>query len=118
MSPRGTSDPNCLFCKIVKKEINSNIVHEDEDFVAFRDINPQSPTHVLVIPKEHVKNIAEAADAEALGRLFQKACEVARLEKLDQGFRLVVNTGDDGGQTVHHVHVHVMGGRSLKWPPG
>lgn len=118
MSPSGTSDSNCLFCKLVKKEINSNIVNEDGDFVAFRDTNPQAPTHILVIPKEHVKNLGEAADPEALGKLFQKACEVARLEKLDGGYRVVVNTGDDGGQTVHHLHVHILGGRRLSWPPG
>lgn len=118
MSPSGTSDPSCLFCKITKKEINANIVGEDEDFIAFRDINPQSPTHVLVIPKEHIRNIGEAGDADLLGRLFQKACQIARSEKLDGGYRMVVNTGDDGGQTVHHIHVHVMGGRRLGWPPG
>lgn len=118
MSPRGTSDPACLFCKIVKKEIPSNIVEEDEHFVAFRDINPQAPTHVLVIPKEHIANISEADEAEALGKLFKKACDIARQERLHNGFRVVVNTGDDGGQTVHHLHVHVLGGRRLSWPPG
>lgn len=118
MSPRGMTDPNCLFCKITKKEINANIISEDEDFIAFRDIDPQAPTHVLVIPKEHIRNISEAGDTEQLGKLFQKACQVARSEKLDGGFRVVVNTGDDGGQTVHHIHVHVLGGRRMGWPPG
>ncbi|MBX3074794.1 histidine triad nucleotide-binding protein [Candidatus Obscuribacterales bacterium] len=118
MSPSGTSDPNCLFCKITRKDIPANIVSEDDEFVAFRDINAQAPSHVLVIPKEHIRNISEAGDAEQLGKLFQKACQVARSEKLDGGFRVVVNTGDDAGQTVHHVHVHVMGGRRMNWPPG
>jgi len=118
MSPSGTSDPNCLFCKITRKDIPANIVSEDDEFVAFRDINAQAPSHVLVIPKEHIRNISEAGDAEQLGKLFQKACQVARSEKLDGGFRVVVNTGDDAGQTVHHLHVHVMGGRRMNWPPG
>jgi len=118
MSPRGTSDPSCLFCKIIKKEIPATVIDEDEDFVAFRDINPQAPTHALVIPKEHVKDIANASDADQLGRLLKKACEIARKERLDGGFRVVVNTGEDGGQTVHHLHVHVLGGRRLTWPPG
>ncbi|MBX9668916.1 MAG: histidine triad nucleotide-binding protein [Candidatus Obscuribacterales bacterium] len=118
MSPRGTTDPSCLFCKIIKKEINANIVDEGDDFVAFRDINPQAPTHVLVIPKEHIRNIAEADDANHLGSLFRTACTVAQREKLNGGFRLVVNNGDDGGQTVHHLHIHILGGRSMTWPPG
>ncbi len=109
---------SCLFCKIINKEIPAKIVEEEDDWLAFRDINPQAPTHVLVIPKEHIDNIAKGSDEKLLGKLFQKACSIAKSEKLDNGFRLVVNTGDDGGQTVHHLHIHVLGGRQLHWPPG
>lgn len=109
---------SCLFCKIINKEIPAKLVDEGDDWLAFRDINPQAPTHVLVIPKQHIDNISEADDEKMLGKLFQKACTVARSEKLDSGFRVVVNTGDDGGQTVHHLHIHVLGGRQLSWPPG
>lgn len=118
MSPRGTTEPSCIFCKIIKRELPSNIIEEDSDVIAIRDINPQAPTHALIIPKEHIKSIAEWDDPEALGKLFQKACDIARQERLTDGFRVVVNTGDDAGQTVHHLHIHVLGGRRLHWPPG
>lgn len=109
---------SCLFCKIINKEIPAKLVDEGDDWLAFRDINPQAPTHVLVIPKQHIDNISEADDEKLLGKLFQNACAIAKSEKLDSGFRVVVNTGDDGGQTVHHLHIHVLGGRQLSWPPG
>ncbi|MCI0618774.1 histidine triad nucleotide-binding protein [bacterium] len=109
---------SCLFCKIINKEIPAKIVSEEDDWLAFRDINPQAPTHVLVIPKEHIDNISNAKDEKLLGRLFQKAASIAKSENLENGFRVVVNTGDDGGQTVHHLHIHVLGGRQLHWPPG
>lgn len=111
----------CLFCNIVEKKIPAAIVHEDEHTLAFRDINPVAPTHVLVIPKKHVAAMHDTtpADAELLGRLFTAANGVAReLGLVDKGYRLVVNDGADGGQSVFHVHVHVLGGRSLAWPPG
>jgi histidine triad (HIT) family protein len=111
-------DPNCIFCKVVDKQIPANYVLEDKDYVAIRDINPQAPTHVLVMPTHHVRNISEFEDATALGKLFQVAKQIAIQENLGNGFRVVVNTGDDGGQTVDHLHIHVIGGRALGWPPG
>ncbi len=108
---------NCIFCKISAKEIPSNIVLEGDDFVAFRDINPQAPTHILIVPKNHYDNLAKAEDAAELGRLFMVAKQLAEMEKL-KGFRVVVNNGRESGQTVDHLHIHVLGGRFLKWPPG
>jgi histidine triad (HIT) family protein len=101
-------------------EVPSSRVHEDELVFAIRDINPQAPTHLLVLPVEHVASAAELGEAHAplLGRLFAVAADLARREGLDGGFRLVLNAGDDGGQTVHHLHVHVLGGRRMGWPPG
>jgi len=112
-----TSD--CLFCRIVGGEIASAIVAQDDHCIAFRDINPQAPTHILVIPVQHVASVNELDDPAIAGRLFAMAREVAEAEGIaESGFRLVVNTGDDGGQTVHHLHLHLLGGRSLSWPPG
>jgi len=115
------SGADCLFCSIVAGAIPADIVLEHDDVLAFRDIGPQAPSHVLVIPKRHISSLASAADAdgELLGRLMLAARDVARLEGLeDSGFRAVLNTGGDGGQSVDHLHVHVLGGRSLGWPPG
>ena len=109
---------DCIFCKIVKKEIPSKIVFENEDFIAFSDINPVSPTHILVIPKNHYKNLWEITDKDLLGKFLLTAKEIAKQEGLNEGFRTVINTGDNGGQTVHHLHLHVLGGRFHKWPPG
>jgi len=110
---------NCLFCRIVQGEIPSNKVYEDEAVYAFRDINPQAPTHILVIPKEHVSSIDEASNAHSVGNVMLKAGEIARSEGLSEtGYRLVCNHGPDGGQTVFHLHIHILGGRSLHWPPG
>ena len=111
-------DPKCIFCKIIDRQVPSKIVLEDDDSIAIRDVNPQAPTHILILPKDHIANIGEADNAEALGRLFQTATRVAKSEQLGQGYRLVVNTGNDGGQTVHHLHIHVIGGRAMRWPPG
>ncbi len=115
-------DPNCIFCKIVKGEIPSKFLLETDSIVAFNDISPQAPTHVLVIPKQHVKDISQfnssAEDRALLGTLFQQAAELAQKLNLQNGFRLVVNTGDEGGQTVHHLHLHLIGGRQMIWPPG
>lgn len=113
-----TRDPECLFCKIIHKEIPARVVMAGDDYVAIRDINPQAPTHILLVPRLHVGNVTEFEDATALGRLFQAARDVAAHEKLDRGFRLVVNTGADGGQTVNHLHIHLLGGRHMTWPPG
>ncbi len=109
---------DCIFCKIVKKEIPSNLVYENENCIAFNDIKPASPTHILVIPKKHYKNLWEVEDKDVLGDLLLTAKEVAKKAGLQDGFRTVINTGDNGGQTVYHIHVHVLGGRFHKWPPG
>jgi histidine triad (HIT) family protein len=112
---------DCNFCKIVSGDIPADTVLENDDVVAFRDINPQAPTHVQVIPKRHVAAIADydpETDASWLSALFAAATEVARREGLDKGYRLVINNGALAGQSVHHVHLHVLGGRGLGWPPG
>jgi histidine triad (HIT) family protein len=111
---------DCLFCRIAWGEIPAEFVHRDDTVVAFRDRNPQAPTHVLVIPVRHIASAAELTEADGpmLGHLFAVAAQVARDEGLDGGFRLVANTGPDGGQTVGHLHVHLLGGRSMTWPPG
>jgi histidine triad (HIT) family protein len=110
---------SCLFCRIVRKEIPATIVLEDELTLAFRDIDPKAPTHVLVIPKTHVASLNEATDAQMLGRLLLTARQIARSEGFaESGYRTVFNTGADSGQTVHHIHVHLLGGRHMKWPPG
>jgi histidine triad (HIT) family protein len=110
-----------LFCGIVAAEIPATRVFENDHVLAFRDINPQAPTHVLVIPKEHFPDVAAlaAADAGLLGEVITAAGEVAAAEKVSEGgYRVVFNTGPDAGQTVPHVHAHVLGGRGLGWPPG
>ena len=110
---------SCLFCRIVRREIPATIVHEDEHTLAFRDIDPKAPTHVLVIPKAHVPSLAEASDAALLGRLLLVARDLAASEGIDDaGYRTVVNTGANAGQTVFHIHLHLLGGRTLTWPPG
>ena len=110
-----------LFEKIVAREIPAQIVYEDDRVLAFRDINPQAPTHALIVPKKPIPRLAEAKteDQELLGYLLLKAAEVAGKLGLDRGgFRLVINNGADGGETVPHLHVHILGGRYMKWPPG
>ena len=111
---------DCLFCKIASKEIPADFVLETDTVVAFRDIAPQAPTHVIVIPREHFDNAAELAngDKELAAQVLQATVDVATLEGLAEGYRIVTNTGSDGGQSVGHVHFHVLGGRSLNWPPG
>lgn len=110
---------SCLFCRIVRREIPAKIVHDDEHSLAFRDIDPKAPTHVLVIPKKHVASLNEASDAESLGRLLLVARDIAQAEGLTtDGYRTVVNTGANAGQTVFHIHLHLLGGRPLGWPPG
>ena len=110
---------DCLFCRIVRKEIPAKLVAEDDYSLAFRDINPQAPVHVLVIPKEHVASLDQATDPELLGRLSLMAAEIARQEGITaSGYRTVMNTNRDAGQTVFHVHLHLLGGRSMHWPPG
>jgi histidine triad (HIT) family protein len=110
---------SCLFCRIVRQEIPASIIWEDEHALAFRDIEPRAPTHALVIPKRHIGSLNEATDAMLLGRLLLAAREIAEGEGIAQsGYRTVINTGADGGQTVAHLHVHLLGGRHMKWPPG
>jgi len=113
-------DPQCLFCRIVSGEIPAEIVHETDTTVAFRDIDPQAPTHVLVIPRSHRTDAADlaASEPEVLADLFRAAAGVAEDEGLVDGYRLVLNTGSAAQQTVFHAHLHVLGGRSMTWPPG
>jgi histidine triad (HIT) family protein len=109
----------CIFCGIVAGAVPAKIVHQDEISVAFHDINPKAPVHVLVIPRRHIASLNEPADEALLGRLVTVATRVARDARVDgTGYRLVVNTNADAGQSVAHVHVHVLGGRALGWPPG
>ncbi len=111
----------CLFCRIVSKEISSQIVYEDERCVAFEDINPQAPIHLLVVPKKHLDSLAHAttADRDLLAHLLLTVNQLAK-EKgvVDTGYRAVINTGLMGGQTVHHLHLHLLAGRPMRWPPG
>ena len=110
-----------LFEKIVAREIPAEIVYEDESFLAFRDIHPQAPTHVLIVPKKPIPRIAEASadDANLLGQLLLKAAEVAdKIGLKSGGYRLVINNGTNGGETVPHLHCHILGGRFMTWPPG
>ena len=111
---------DCLFCKIAAKEIEAKVVAETDAVIAFRDISPAAPTHVLVIPKDHLSSANElSADrAELLGELVSTIVEVAGSEGLGKGYRIVANVGPEGGQTVDHLHFHVLGGRSMGWPPG
>ena len=110
---------SCLFCRIVRGEIPAKLVAETPECVAFRDINPQAPTHVLVIPREHVASLNEATDPALVGRLSLVAADIARQEGIAEGgYRTVINTGADAGQTVFHIHLHLLGGREMRWPPG
>jgi histidine triad (HIT) family protein len=113
-------ETNCLFCKIATGEIATDVIAESDSGIAFRDIDPKAPTHVLVIPRSHFSDVDEltAADPNLAGELLALASEVARLEGLGTGYRIVTNIGQDAGQSVAHVHFHVLGGRSLSWPPG
>jgi histidine triad (HIT) family protein len=114
------STPDCIFCKIVAGTIPAKRVYEDDRIIAFPDLNPQAPTHLLVIPREHLTSLASAAaeHTELLGQLLAAATEIARQQGLGNGYRIVINTGPDGGQTVGHLHLHLLGGRAMHWPPG
>lgn len=112
---------DCLFCRMASGEITPDIVYQNDDVLAFRDINPQAPTHVLVIPRRHVSSINELteADKELVGKLYLAAQAVAQNEGIgESGYRTVMNCGEEGGQTVFHIHLHVLGGRRMHWPPG
>lgn len=119
-SPAMSETNDTIFGKIIRKEIPADIVYEDNLALAFRDVNPQAPTHILVIPKQAIAKLsdAESADHALMGHLLLTAKRVAQQLGLTNGYRVVINTGDDGGQTVDHLHLHILGGRSLTWPPG
>jgi len=113
---------DCLFCRIVERTLPATVVAEDETLVSFQDINPQAPTHILIVPKTHIANVADLTDATApaiMGRLTLMANRLAKqFGFADDGYRLVVNCGPHGGQTVSHLHLHLLGGRRMTWPPG
>ena len=112
---------DCLFCGIVRDDVPADVIRQSEGTLSFRDINPQAPTHVLVIPRTHFRDVGElaGADAQLLQEVLTEAAGVARDEGIaDAGYRVVFNTGSGAGQTVFHVHAHVLGGRGMKWPPG
>jgi histidine triad (HIT) family protein len=111
---------SCLFCKIADGSIPSTAVYQDEQCYAFADIHPQAPVHILIVPRVHIASLAETSsqDAAMLGHLLATAAEIARNKELGAGYRVVFNTGVDGGQTVGHLHLHLLGGRGLSWPPG
>ena len=112
---------DCIFCKIAKKEIPATIEHEDGAIIAFNDKNPEAPVHVLIIPKKHIDKISDIVPetSDLLGKMILAAKEIAEKKKiLDSGYRLVINCGKDGGQLIEHLHIHLLGGRQLGWPPG
>ncbi len=112
---------DCLFCKMIAGEITPDTVYEDDDVLAFRDINPQAPTHVLVVPKQHVATLNDLDDSNAslVGKMMLAAASIARQEGFaESGYRTVMNCNADGGQTVFHIHLHLLGGRRMHWPPG
>ena len=114
-------EDNCLFCQIIAGEIPTDLLHQDERCVAIRDINPQAPTHVLVIPREHMESLNDASnrDEQLLGHLLRVGARIANDEgHAERGYRTVINTGAGAGQSVFHLHVHVLGGRPMNWPPG
>ena len=110
----------CLFCKIVRGDIPTKKVYEDEHTFAFEDIDPKAPTHVLIVPKKHIEGLNKAAsdEAEIVGRCHLAAAKIARERQIEQGYRTVLNVGPKSGQSVFHLHVHLIGGRDLRWPPG
>jgi histidine triad (HIT) family protein len=115
------SEPNCIFCRIIASEIESTKVYEDELTYAFRDVNPQAPSHILLLPKEHIESLNDIGrnDEGLLGHLLRLAPKIANQEGIaESGFRTVINTGENSGQSVWHLHIHVMGGRPMAWPPG
>ncbi len=116
------NDPGCLFCKIIAGDISADIVYETDQLLAFRDINPKAPTHVLIIPRRHVATINDIAEAKAedeIGPLYAAAAHIAQEEGIaNDGYRVVMNCNEAAGQTVFHLHLHLLGGRTLGWPPG
>ncbi|NLG92456.1 histidine triad nucleotide-binding protein [Caproiciproducens galactitolivorans] len=111
---------DCVFCKIANGEIPSNKAYEDDKVLAFYDLDPQAPVHILIIPKEHIQSVEEITpqNSAVVARIFEVAAKLAKEKNLTDGFRVVSNVGKDGGQSVPHLHFHLLGGRSMKWPPG
>jgi len=109
---------DCLFCKIARGELNTDFIVEADDYVSFKDINPQAPVHALVIPREHFTSLNDMDDPDLMGKLLQGARQTAEKLGAGDGYRVVINTGEKAGQAVFHIHVHVLGGRPLQWPPG
>ncbi|MCD2451302.1 histidine triad nucleotide-binding protein [Methylicorpusculum oleiharenae] len=110
---------DCIFCKMVSGEMKPDIVYENEQLLAFRDINPQAPVHILIIPKAHISTLNDLKDTSLAGRLLQAVIKVAAQEGLaDDGYRTVINCNEQGGQDVYHLHLHVLGRRQMRWPPG
>lgn len=112
---------DCIFCKIANQEVSTLLVYQDDRLAAFRDINPAAPVHILIVPKKHISGMLELTDVDAdlVGNIVQVAAELARREGIaESGFRVVVNSGPDAGQSVQHLHFHLLGGRKLGWPPG
>jgi len=111
---------DCLFCKVVRREIPSQIVHETDDLIAFKDIYPQAPVHLLIVPKKHIPGLAytKAEDAQLLGKIQLAARDLAAQNDIADGYRVVTNNGGGAGQSVFHLHYHLLGGRNMKWPPG
>ena len=118
---KGEIMSDCLFCKMARGDIKPDVVFESDDVLAFRDLNPQAPTHILIIPKQHISTIndIEIADQALIGKLYSTAKHLANEQGFaSSGYRVVMNCGEDGGQTVYHLHLHLLGGRTLTWPPG
>ena len=110
---------SCIFCRIARGEIPAKMVANTKELAAFRDLNPQAPVHVLVVPKKHIASLDDATDSDLLGRMMSLAAAIARQEGIAKsGYRTVINTGTDGGQSVDHLHIHLLGGRAMTWPPG
>jgi len=115
------TDATCIFCRIVRGEIPADVVHDGGAFLAFRDVNPMAPVHILIVPRRHISSVnhAETQDGDVMGRMLLAARTIAAQEGVaEDGFRLVANTGRDGGQSVDHLHIHLLGGRVMRWPPG
>ena len=110
---------SCIFCRIARGEVPAQMVVNNKEIVAFRDLNPQAPVHILIIPKKHIGSLDDASDFYLLGQMVAMAAAIARQEKIAKtGYRTVINTGKDGGQSVDHLHMHLLGGRAMSWPPG
>ena len=111
--------PSCIFCRIARGEIPAQMVANSKDIIAFRDLNPQAAVHILIVPRKHVASLDDSNDSDLLGRMMSLAAAIARQEGIAKsGYRTVINTGKDGGQSVDHLHIHLLGGRAMTWPPG